>query len=107
MINLLPPAYRQTLRSHYLHTIARYWLAVIWLSTAGLVVVLAGGWFYINQQSNDLRQSIATTNQELATQNLSQVQKEAKTLTGNIKTINQVLSRELRFSDLIQDIGKV
>jgi len=107
VINLLPPAYRQTLRSHRLNTAAKKWLVVIWLSTLGLVLVMGGGWFYMNQQSKNLKQSIASTNQQLTDQNLDQVQQDAKTLTTNIKTINQVLGREIRFSDLIQDIGKV
>lgn len=107
MINLLPPAYRQTLRSRHQQRLVRAWLVVLWLSTAALALILVGSWVYINKQSNDLKQSIASTNQELAAQNITKVQKDAKTLTNNIKTINQVLSREIRFSDLIQDIGKV
>src|SRR5205823_6128072 len=38
---------------------------------------------------------------------LEQVQKEAKEITGDIRVINQVLSREIRFSDLMQAVGKV
>jgi len=107
VINLLPPSYRQTLRLNRLHSVARRWLFIVLLATIGLALVLATGWFYINKQEGDLKQSIATTNAELTAQNLSQVQKDAKTLTNNIKTINEVLSREIRFSDLIKDIGRV
>lgn len=107
MINLLPPAYRQTLHRHHQQRLVRAWLIVIWLSTAALAIILMGSWVYINKQSDNLRQSIASTNQELAAQNITKVQKDAKTLTTNIKIINQVLGREIRFSDLIQDIGKV
>jgi hypothetical protein len=38
---------------------------------------------------------------------LAGTQKKAKDITNNIKTINQVLSREIRFSDLISHIGSV
>lgn len=107
MINLLPPIYRQSLRSHRRSSLTRRWLIITWLSTIGLVLVMAVGWFYINQQSNNLRQAIAHTQADLKAQNLDKVQKDAATLSNNIKTINQVLSREIRFSSLIQDIGKI
>lgn len=107
MINLLPPIYRQALRSNRLNSLLRHWLIIIWLASAGLVVILAAGWLYINQQTKNLNTAIADTNSQLAAQNLDQVQKDAKNLTNNIKTINQVLGQEIRFSDLIQDIGKV
>jgi len=72
---------------------------------AGLLVILAGGWIYINIQAKSLQKNIDTTNQQLQAQNLSKVQKDAKEITGDIKVINQVLSTEVRFSDLIQAIG--
>ena len=107
MINLLPPSYRQAIKTHRLHKLAGKWLVLICVSTGLLLVILAAGWFYIHKQSNDLKKSLANTQQELAAENLSQVQKDTKTLTTNIKTVNLVLSREIRFSDLLQDIGKV
>lgn len=107
MINLLPPVYRQRLSAGRRGTILRHWLGIVWGATAGLVLLIAASWIYMNQQSKELNQAISDTNAQLSAQNLSGVQKQAKDLTNNIKTINQVLGREIRFSDLIQAIGKV
>jgi len=107
VINLLPGEYRHSLKTARLSSQLRRWLFVLWAAIAGLVIIMVVGWFYINQQSKNLTQDIANTNAELTDQNLGQVQKDTRTLTGNIKIINQVLGREIRFSDLIQDIGKV
>ncbi|HSX17848.1 MAG TPA: hypothetical protein VLE51_00625 [Candidatus Saccharimonadales bacterium] len=107
MINLLPTDYR--LKLHYGRLNARliHWLEIGAALTAGLILVLAVGWLYINQQVKDLNQSIATTQAELQSQNLKQVQKQADEISQNVRIINQVLGREIRFSDLIQEIGKV
>jgi len=42
---------------------------------------------------------------DLVRQDLAGIQKQAKDITTNIKIINQVLSREIRFSGLISQIG--
>lgn len=107
MINLLPPNYHHQIQSHKRDSQLRRWVGLIWLATAGLIVILAVGWFYMDRQSKDLSRSISDTKDQLSSQNLEQVQKQSKELTNNIKTVNQVLGSEIRFSDLIQDIGRV
>jgi Tfp pilus assembly protein PilN len=105
MINLLPTEYAASIRYGRQNTMLRNWLIGMAAATAGLVVILAGGWVYINIQAKTLQKNINTTDQQLTAQNLTQVQKDAKEITGDIKVINQVLSTEVRFSDLIQAIG--
>jgi len=107
MINLLPPSYRQSLKANRSSTLMKRWLVLTWLAVFGLIIILASGWFYINQQSKNLTQSINSTQTLLNNADLAKTQKDAKNLTNNIKTINKVLSSEIRFSDLIQDIGSV
>src|SRR5205085_5964960 len=74
---------------------------------SGLIIIMLSGWLYMGRQSTNLQRSINDTRQQLQAQHLQQVQKEAKEITGDIRVINQVLSREIRFSDLMQAIGKV
>jgi Tfp pilus assembly protein PilN len=105
MINLLPTSYAESIRYARQNTLLRTWLIGMAAATLGLVVIVAGGWVYINQQSHTLQKNIDTTNQQLKTQNLAGVQKDAKEITGDIKVINQVLGSEVHFSDLIQAIG--
>lgn len=105
MINLLPEDYHTSLRSAHLNTILRRWIAAALLATLGLILIMAVGWIYIDQQNRNLGHNINTLNQQLEIQDLAGTQAKAKAITTNIKIINQVLSREVRFSGLIKQIG--
>lgn len=105
MINLLPSTYAETVRYARQNTSLRIWLFGIAAAIVGLALIFTGGALYINQQSETLQRNIDSTRMQLKTQNLTQVQKDAKEITGDIKIINKVLASEVRFSALIQAIG--
>lgn len=105
MINLLPPEHAASIRYGRQNTVLRVWLMGMAAAVAGLIILLTAGWVYMNKQSKNLQAGINITNQQLQAQNLSQVQADAKEISGDIKVIDQVLSQEIRFSDLIQAIG--
>lgn len=105
MINLLPTTHAESIRYGRQNTKLRNWLIGLTAALAGLLLILAGGWIYLNRQQHTYKQDIVSTNQQLTAQNLSQVQKDATQISGDIKVINQVLGTEVRFSDLIQAIG--
>lgn len=105
MINLLPTDYANSIRFGRQNTVLRAWLLGMLSAITGLIVIIAGGWLYIDRQSHSLQKNIDATNLQLKTQNLAQVQSDAKEISGDIKVINKVLSKEVRFSDLIQAIG--
>lgn len=107
MINLLPPRYAQQIRRGRLNDFLRKWFIGSALASVGLLIILALGWLYINHQSNNLTANITSINGQLQAQNLPKVQKDAETISADIKIINQVLAKEIRFSDLIQEIGKI
>lgn len=107
MINLLAPASNSELRYRHYNSLLKRWLIMSTIATGGLILIVVMGWLYITSQNQTLSSSINVTKQQLQAQDLNGVQKQAKDLTGNIKIINQVLSREIRFSDLIQQIGAV
>lgn len=106
MINLLPPEYAMRIRFGRSNTILRRWILGALIAIGGLVVIVTGGWLYLNQQTADLNSSLANINAQLQAQNLSKVQKDATEITGDIKVINQLFSNEIHFSNLIQDIGR-
>lgn len=107
MINLLPGEYGANLRSAHLSSVAKRWVIGMAVATAGLLVLMASGYLYITQQSDSLDKNIAGAKAQLAQQNIEKVRKDTAAINGNIKLINQVLSQEIRFSDLIQEVGKV
>lgn len=105
MINLLPTAHADSIRYGRQNTKLRNWLIAMAAASLGLILIMAGGWVYLGQQEHNLQSDINNTNQQLKAQNLTQVQKNAKEITGDIKVINKILGTEVRFSDLIQAIG--
>jgi Tfp pilus assembly protein PilN len=107
MINLLPHDYKLKLRYGRLNLRLARWLVVGLAMIAGLVLILGAGWLYMNKQISDLDSSIASTQQQLDSQHLEQVKKQADEISQNVKVINQVLHKEIRFSSLIDEIGKV
>lgn len=107
MINLLPQEYSSALRADRFTAILYKWMIGALAAIFGLILITGAGWVYLNQQTKSLSHNISTQKQQLEAQNLTQVQKSADQLSGNIKIINQVLGKEIRFSDLIQAIGQV
>lgn len=106
MINLLPPDRVAQQRYGRINNTLRRWLFGAAAAILLLIIIIAAGVFYINQQSDSLQKNLAITNQQLANENLTKVQADATALSGDVKVINQVLNREVRFSDLMQTIGK-
>lgn len=106
MINLLPPNYALRIRFGRGNAVLRRWIIGALAGIAGLMVIIAGGWVYLNQQSSDLRRSLEATNAQLQAQNINKVKADATKISGDVKAINLVLGNEIRFSDLIQDIGR-
>jgi len=107
MINLLPPLHADTIRYGRRNMKLRRWIFAAVLANIGLILILASGWIYLNQQTMNLKHEVDINNQQLQSQNVDGVRKDAEEITGDIKVINQILSREIRFSDLISDIGTV
>ena len=105
MINLLPPSRTAAIRYGRQNTSLRVWLVGVALAIVGLIIILAGGWVYIDHQSKVFQKDISSTNQQLQTQNVDKVKADAKEITGDINVIDKVLSQEIHFSDLIQAIG--
>ncbi len=107
MINLLPPERAQALRYGRLNAVLARWFGGVCLAIAGLIVIIMGGGIYIGQQSNNLQASISDSQQQLKAQDLPQVQAQADEISGDVKVINQVLSREINYSGLLEAIGKI
>jgi len=107
VINLLPPERAIRIRYGRGNSLLIQWLISMGIAIVGLVLIVASGVVYINQQSGDLKKNIATDNEQLTTGDIGQVEANVKAISSDVKLINQVLSREIRFSDLMQQIGKV
>lgn len=107
MINLLPPILSQDIRYGRRNARLLRWLFGSLAAIAGLILIMLIGWLYMNRQSSSLAHNISESKSQLAAENLTKVQQDANEISGDVKVINQVLGREIRFSDLLAAIGQV
>lgn len=107
MINLLPTDYKQSLHYARLNSQLLRWFSG--LLCLGIVVAstLFVGQMYLVSETERYRESVAQSNQELKDLKLEETQEKIQAISGNLKLIVQVLSRQVIFSQLIQQIGVV
>lgn len=104
MINLLPPEIKQAYRYARINRHLLHWIVVFSVGIAGAAIITAFGYLYMNQTANSYKNQIATSNQQLAAQNLSGVQSQVKDISNNLNLVVQVLSKQVLFSDLLQQL---
>jgi len=105
MINLMPDASKQDIRyARYNARLVRWTIGCLIVIAIMLATVVLGA-FYIDRTKNSLSSSIEQGKANIATQKLDEVQKEAEELSQGVKLIVQVLSKEVQFSKLLQQIG--
>jgi hypothetical protein len=105
MINLMPPSAKDDIiYARRNRTIFR-WCAIGLTTIAAMGVVVVFGGIYIDHSKSNLKTSIDSTQASISSQKLDQVQKQANNLSSGVKLIVQILSKEVQFSKLLQQIG--
>ena len=105
MINLMPVEAKTNILYARRNTHLAHWTVgslMIILAMAATVVL---GGFYIDSSKQRLSNSITSTQDTITTQKLDETQKEAENISGGVKLIVQVLSKEILFSKLLQQLG--
>lgn len=107
MINLLPPDIRS--RYHYAHAnvVLTRWLIACGVALVGLGLLAGLGLVYTNQTSKSLDGQVATLQSNLERQNLSKTKAETENISSDIKLAVTVLSKEIMFSKLLNQLGKI
>lgn len=107
MINLLP----EDLKEQYLYgrknSTLRKWATGMVFGLIGTILVTFSGLFYMQKSINDYTSSVASTEQTLKDEKLIETQAQATEITGNLKLVVNVLSKEVQFSKLLKQIGSV
>jgi Tfp pilus assembly protein PilN len=107
MINLLPPDTKSTLRYARHNRVLLRWVFTSLCCLVGALVLVAGGWLYLNQAIKDTNKQIDFTQSQLDAQHLDTVQKQVTDMSNNLKLTVQVLSKEILFSKLLTQLGAV
>lgn len=105
MINLLPPDIKEAYKSARLNRHLMNWVTALGLGIVGAIIITAFGYIYLVQTTNNYKAQIDTSNQQLAAQNLSSVQGQVKEISNNLKLAVDVLSKQILFSELLQQLA--
>ncbi len=107
MISLLPPNVKQTALYSRRNRYLLRWVSTVLLALVGIWVLVGVGELYLAQETKSYAAQVAETNDNLSAQHLDDVEKQVQDFSNNLKLITQVLSKEVLFSKLIQQIGSV
>lgn len=103
MINLLPPNRLLDMRVARSNTILRRYINLSLISLLVLALGLAATYYYFQRQLQNTQQSSVLTQAKL--KQLEPIQKQAQQLSTTVTTIAGLLSRDVKFSDLLTKIG--
>lgn len=105
MINLLPTdiktGYRYARRNHYLVR----WIIVLAIGLFGAAALTGIGYLYLHQTARNYETKIATAQSSLQSKNSVVLQKQVADISNNLKLAQQVLSKQVLFSELLKQLG--
>lgn len=107
MINLLPPDIKQDYHYGRRNHILLRWVSLMFLTLVGAMLLSGFGYLYLKQTASNYDKQIASTNQQLSAANFTKVQSQVKAISDNLKLADQVLSKEILFSELLKRLGSV
>ncbi len=105
MINLLPPDTKSNFLYARRNTKLRGWIIALGVAMGGIAVIVVLGQFYLSNVSHNLQAQVDQGNAELQTQKLAETQAQVEDISSSLKLSLSVLSRQVLFSKLLQQIG--
>jgi hypothetical protein len=105
MINLLPAETRKDMLFARKNSSLSKWLIYFIFVLIITLLIIFGGVFYLSQTTKSLEKKTAEARQLLQSQNIDGTQKEIESISNNVKLTTQVLSREILFSKLLNQLG--
>jgi len=105
MINLLPPDLKEEYKFARRNTSLLHIIGMFGVGIAGLGIIVASGLVYLQQAANTYANQAAATQQSLKDRDQAAIQKQAQEISGNLKLSVQVLSQEVLFSKLLQQLA--
>jgi hypothetical protein len=105
MINLLPPEIKTGYSYGRKNVILRKWVAMCLVALVGLVFIGTYGLLAIRQSSREYDKKISSATQQLKRDQYEATQKQVKDLSGSFQLVVKVLSQEVLFSKLLQQMG--
>ena len=103
MINLLPPKRLLNIRVARNNTVLRRYVELALASIIVLAVSVGFSYYFLSSQQDDVKKTNELTQSK--SEELKPVQKQAEELSASVNTISSLLSRNIKFSELLTQIG--
>jgi Tfp pilus assembly protein PilN len=107
MINLLPPASKQSYRYAKRNVGLLRWVLVGLVSLLILGGIGTYGWLSLHQSITNYQGQIATTQATLTKSKLTQTDAQVQDITNSFRLVVKVLSQEVLFSKLLKQMATV
>lgn len=105
MINLLPPGRVLNIRLARSNTILRRYVELIIVGSSVLLAAILVARYFFGIQNDNIQHTVDLNNAKIAS--LEPVQKQAEELSATVNTISGLLSRNVKFSDMLTQIGGI
>lgn len=106
MINLLPPDIKSSYVYARKNVQLRRWALLVLVALIGLGIIATFGVISINESNANFNKQVARYEKRLQDEDYSGTQKEVQDISNSFKLVVKVLSQEILFSQLLQQIGK-
>lgn len=83
----------------------RHWLLALLITILGSLLIIGGGYIYMEQTIKSEQKEVAASQKSLEEQDIEGTRKRLDEISTNTKLILQVLSREILFSGLLRQLG--
>ncbi len=105
MINLLPPGRVLNIRLARNNTILRRYVELILVGSLVLLAAILVARYFFSAQNANIQHTVDLNDAKIAS--LQPVQKQAEELSATVNTISGLLSRNVKFSDMLTQIGGI
>jgi hypothetical protein len=105
VINLLPPNVKEDVLYARRNKKLVNWVFAILASIIGSLVIIGFGQLYLTQSVRSYTKQIEDGQERLRIQKIDETQKRVGEISGNLKLVVQVLSREILFSKVLRQVG--
>jgi Tfp pilus assembly protein PilN len=107
MINLLPPAIKEDYRYGLRNSSLLRWVSACLVALVGLGLIATYGLLTMQKSNDDYANKVSVATADLNKQNLKGTEAQVKEITTDFKLVVQVLSKEVLFSKLLNQIATV
>src|SRR5687768_8746939 len=105
MINLLPTHLKQDIKFARRNKALLKWIMALALSVFAAGLIVWAGRYYISKSVNNYSKQLEVERQSLNVADLQTSQKQLEDISGSVKLVIQVLSRQVLFSQLLRRLG--